>query len=220
MFSRLYHWVEERVEFQASLRVLLDRKIPAGVGWLYALGSASLLLFFLQVITGALLALSYSPSPLHAYDSVQYINEQVLFGNILRGIHKWGASGMMVVLFLHGLRVYFMAAYKYPRELTWVVGVLLFLLVLTSAFTGYLLPWDQRAYWATVVGTNIAGAVPYVGDFLRTALRGGNEVGAVTLARFYGLHIGIVPALIAGLVGIHLYLVLKQGISAPPEKER
>ncbi|MEW6034825.1 MAG: cytochrome b N-terminal domain-containing protein [Chloroflexota bacterium] len=211
-------WLEERLELEPLRAALLDRKVPKGVGWLYTLGSATLVVFITLVVTGIMLSMNYSPSPEHAYDSVLFITEEVPFGWLVRGMHHWAASAMVILAVLHGLRVLFMGGYKYPRELTWVVGVLLLLLVLMSAFTGYLLPWDQKAYWATVVGTNIAGEVPLIGDLLLKLLRGGETLGAVTLTRFYSLHVAIVPVLIASLIGIHLFLVIRQGISAPPRR--
>lgn len=216
--NQLGGWIEERLELRPLLSALLDRKIPAGVGWFYTLGSATLITFILLAVTGIFLSMSYSPSPDHAWDSVQYITEEVPFGRLIRGIHYWAANAMVVLVFLHMLRVYFMAAYKYPRELTWVVGVFLLLLVLGSAFTGYLLPWDQKAYWATTVGTKMAGAVPVIGDFVRKLLLGGTEMGAATLTRFYALHMLVLPLGIALLTGVHLFMVIRQGISAPPER--
>ena len=211
-------WIEERLELRPLLSALLDRKIPRGVGWFYTLGSATLITFIVLAVTGIFLSMNYSPSPEHAWDSIQYINEEVPLGSFVRGLHHWAAAAMVLLVFLHMLRVFFMAAYKYPRELTWVVGILLLLLVLGSGFTGYLLPWDQKAYWATVVGTEIAGSVPVAGDFLRESLIGGPEMGAATLTRFYALHMLVLPILIALLTSAHLFMVIRQGISAPPER--
>lgn len=209
-------WLEERLELEPVRAALLDRKVPRGVGWLHTLGSATLVAFITLVVTGIMLTMNYSPSPDHAYDSVVFISNEVPYGWLIRGMHHWAASVMVVLAVIHGLRVLFMGAYKYPRELTWIVGVLLLLLVLSSAFTGYLLPWDQKAYWATVVGTNIAGQAPVVGDFLRDLLRGGDNLGTVTLTRFFSLHVAVVPVLIATLIGIHLFMVVRQGIAASP----
>ncbi|MBI4758042.1 MAG: cytochrome b N-terminal domain-containing protein [Chloroflexi bacterium] len=142
---------------------------------------------------------------------------QVAFGSIIRGIHHWSASAMVVMVVAHMLRTFFFGAYKYPRELTWVVGVFLLLVTLGFSFTGYLLPWDEKAYWATVVGTEIAGSAPLVGDFILRLMRGGQELGAVTLARFYSIHVLLLPAAMVLFIGIHLFLVIKIGISAPPD---
>lgn len=220
VWQQVTDWVDERLESKSLASALLDRLIPEGVGWLQTLGSASLMLFTVQSVTGIFLAMNYAASPEHAYDSVRFISEEVPFGNIVRGLHKWGASAMVVVVFLHLLRTYFMAAYKYPRELTWMVGVVIFLMVLGFGFTGYLLPWDQKAYWATAVGTNLAHQAPFVGEFILKVLRGGAELGAVTLSRFYAMHVLLLPAILIPLIGIHLFMVVRQGIAAPPEREQ
>jgi len=211
-------WLEDRLELRPLESALLDRKIPGGVGWAYTLGSATLTTFIVLAVTGIFLSMNYSPSPDHAWDSIQYIEEQVAMGSLIRGIHHWAAAAMVLLTFLHMLRVYFMAAYKYPRELTWVVGVFLLLFVLGSGFTGYLLPWDQKAYWATQVGSEIAGSVPYLGDFLRETLLGGRDMGAATLTRFYALHTLVLPLLIGAFILAHLFMVVRQGISAPPTR--
>ncbi|MFH1382901.1 MAG: cytochrome b N-terminal domain-containing protein [Chloroflexota bacterium] len=211
-------WLEERLGAKKLLDSFLYRKVPRGVGWFYTLGSATLVTFFLLAVTGLFLLLNYVPTPDHAYDSIQYIMNEVPFGALIRSIHFWSASVMVVLIGLHGLRVFFMAAYKYPRELTWLVGVVLFILVMASAFTGYLLPWDQRAYWATNVGVGIAGQVPLVGAYIQRLVVGGTEIGALTLNRFFTFHIGVIPVLTVLLIGTHIFMVVKQGISAPPKK--
>jgi quinol-cytochrome oxidoreductase complex cytochrome b subunit len=210
-------WFEERTGLKKAFSWFLNRKVPAGVGWWYTLGSATGIVFVLLLVTGAFLMFNYSPSPDHAYQSIQYIENEVLFGNIIRGIHHWAASAMVVLVGLHGLRTFFMAAYKYPRELTWIIGSLLFILVMGAAFTGYLLPWDQKAYWATNVGTGIASQVPLVGHWIQEVLIGGTTIGAVTLTRFFTLHVAVIGPLIALLAAIHIVLVVKLGISAPPK---
>ncbi|MFH1169140.1 MAG: cytochrome b N-terminal domain-containing protein [Chloroflexota bacterium] len=209
-------WFEERLELKKTLDWFLYRTVPRGVGWWYTLGSATMVAFILLLFTGLFLMMNYSASPDHAYDSVQYIMTQVPFGSLLRSIHFWSASAIVVLLGLHALRVFFMGSYKYPRELTWMVGVGLFLLVMGSSFTGYLLPWDQRAYWATNVGSGIAVQVPLVGPWLQKLLIGGSEIGTLTLTRFFTFHIGVVPPLLVLLVGFHIFMVVRQGISAPP----
>ncbi len=211
-------WLEERLELKKLTDSFLYRKVPRGVGWWYVLGSATLVTFIVLALTGLFLVMNYSPSPEHAYDSIQYIMNEVPFGSLIRSIHSWAASAMVVLIGLHGLRVFFMAAYKYPRELTWIIGVLLFILVMGSAFTGYLLPWDQKAFWATNVGTGIAGQAPLIGPYIQKILMSGTEIGAVTLTRFFTFHIGVIPSLIILLIGIHLFMVIRQGISAPPGK--
>jgi ubiquinol-cytochrome c reductase cytochrome b subunit len=219
----LINWIKERTGVDRVWETLFARHIPESKGpvaWLYTLGSAALFLFALQLVTGILLAMNYVPSPDHAYDSVRYINEQVVWGHLVRGLHHWGASFMVVVVALHLLRVYFMGAYKYPREMTWWVGLLLFLLVMGFSFTGYLLPWDQKAYWATTVGTHIAGQTPVLGSALSRLMIGGDEMGAATLTRFYAIHVLVLPALAALFILIHLFLVVWHGISEAPSRGR
>lgn len=218
MLTKFADWLDERVGWRQVWEAIFLRKIPK-VNWFYTLGSATLFLAINQAVTGILLTIYYVPTPDHAYDSVQYITTQVAMGWLIRGLHHWGASAMVVVVVLHMLRVIFYGAYKYPREVTWMTGVLLLLIVVGFGFTGYLLPWDQKAFWATTVGTRIAAAPPIVGDYLLRIMRGGPELSAVTLARFFGTHIWVLPAALMLLIGIHLYLVIKIGISAVPKKE-
>lgn len=218
MAEKVVTWLDERLGLSTIYDLVLDRKVPK-VNWWFTLGSATLFLFVLQVVTGIFLAVYYVPSPESAYDSIQYIMTGVSFGWLIRGIHHWGATLMVIVVFLHMLRTFFMGAYKFPREITWVTGVILLLATLGMGFTGYLLPWNQRAYWATTVGTEIAGTVPLIGDFIVRVLRGGSELSAVTLARFFSVHIWFLPVVILGLIGVHLYLVVRLGISAVPEEE-
>lgn len=218
MAEKVLSWVDERLGLTGIYNLIFDRKVPK-VNWWFTLGSATLFLFFLQIVTGVFLTVYYVPSPDHAYNSIQYIMNGVTFGWLIRGIHHWGASLMVVFVFAHMLRTFFMAAYKFPREITWITGVFLLLSTVGMGFTGYLLPWNQRAYWATTVGTEIAGTMPLVGGFIERVLRGGNDLSAVTLARFFSVHIWFFPAIIAGLLAIHLYLVIRIGISAPPKRD-
>ncbi|MBI2859763.1 MAG: cytochrome b N-terminal domain-containing protein [Chloroflexi bacterium] len=217
-------WIEERLELEPIKVALADRIMPrelsGGLGWFYTLGSATLTAFIILVVTGIMLTMNYSAATDHAWDSVQFINNEVSYGWLIRGLHQKAASAMAILIFLHALRVFVFGSYKYPRELTWAVGVMLLLLTMGSAFTGYLLPWDQKAYWATVVGTEIASRVPFAGTILAKAIRGGETLGAVTLTRFYSLHAMAIPALIGSLIGVHLFMVVRQGISAPPKKLR
>ncbi len=191
----------------------LRKPLPKHINLLFSLGSLAMFLLLLQAATGAFLALYYSPSPDHAHNAVQYISKEVPFGGFVRGLHHWGASAMVIIVFLHLLRVVLYGSYKKPRELTWVVGVFLLLVVLGFGFTGYLLPWDEKAYWATVVGVEIASTAPVLGEFVAKVLRGGSEIGAVTLSRFYALHTIWLPWLVFGLVAIHLFLVRYYGSS-------
>ena len=212
----MFRWVDERVDLRGAKRALLDREVPDRLTWWHTLGSATLAVFLVQIVTGVVLATYYSPSPDHAYESIRYIDHQVASGELLRGIHHWGASAMVVLIIGHMIRVFSVGAYKYPREPNWLLGVGLLFLVLGFSFTGYLLPWDQKAYWATAVGTNIAGTTPLIGAKLVTLLRGGAELGAATLTRFYSFHVLWMPLLLGGLVLLHLVLVVRQGIAPRP----
>jgi menaquinol-cytochrome c reductase cytochrome b subunit len=209
-------WVDERTGASGFLRGFLFRKVPKGTNWFYTLGSATMFAFLAQAVTGVFLAMYYEPSPEGAYDSVQRITNEVFLGELVRGMHRWGATVMVVLVFLHMARTFFFGAYKYPRELNWVIGVVLLVLTLAMALTGYLLPFDQRSFWATVVAVNINGTAPFVGPYLADFLRAGSEFGAETLTRFYAIHMLLIPALIAALIGVHLYLVTKLGTTAPP----
>jgi quinol-cytochrome oxidoreductase complex cytochrome b subunit len=218
MTARLADWLDERLAWRKVWEAIFLRKIPK-TNWLFTLGSATLFLSLNQFVTGILLTIYYVPSPDQAYDSVQYITTQVPAGWLIRGLHHWGASAMVLVTVLHMLRVILYGAYKFPREVTWFTGVLLLLIVFGFGFTGYLLPWDQKAFWATTVGTRIAEVTPLIGDWLLRILRGGEELSAVTLARFFGAHVWFLPAALALLIGVHLYLVIRIGISAVPGRE-
>ena len=218
MVQNIFEWLDERLGLQAIYGATLDRKVPK-VNWWFTLGSASLFLFVMQGITGIFLTMYYVPDPQKAYDSIEYIMNGLAFGWLIRGIHHWGASLMVLVVFLHMLRTFFYGAYKYPREMTWITGTLLLLLTLGMGFTGYLLPWNQRAYWATTVGTAIAGSVPFVGDFVLKVMRGGSDLSALTLTRFFSAHIWMLPAALAGLIGVHMYLIIRLGISNVPQED-
>jgi quinol-cytochrome oxidoreductase complex cytochrome b subunit len=218
MTAKLIDWLDERLGLNGIYSTVLDRKVPK-VNWWFTLGSASLFLFAMQGLTGIFLTIYYVPSPDHAYDSIQFIMNGVPFGWLIRGIHHWGASLMVIFVFAHMLRTFFFGAYKYPRELTWMTGAVLLLATLGMGFTGYLLPWNQRAYWATTVGTQIAGQVPLIGPYITQVMRGGTDLSAVTLARFFSIHIWFLPAVIAAVIGIHMYLIIRLGIAGVPGKE-
>jgi quinol-cytochrome oxidoreductase complex cytochrome b subunit len=209
-------WLDERTGGGPFLRGFLYRKVPKGTNWYYTLGSATMFAFLSQAVTGVFLAMYYRPSATEAYSSVQHINDDVFAGLFVRGMHKWGATVMVILIFLHMGRTFFFGAYKYPRELNWIIGVVLLILTLVMALTGYLLPFDQRSFWATVVAANITGTGPIVGPYLADFLRGGAEFGATTLSRFYAIHMLLIPGLIAALIGAHLFLVAKLGTTAPP----
>jgi quinol-cytochrome oxidoreductase complex cytochrome b subunit len=218
MTEPIGNWLDERTGIRQIWEAVFLRKVPK-VNWLYTLGSATLFTAMLQIFTGILLTIYYVPTPDHAYNSVQYITNQVPAGWLIRGIHHWGASAMVVLTILHMLRVIFYGAYKFPREITWFSGVVLLLVVIGFGFTGYLLPWDQKAFWATTVGTRIAGVTPFIGDWILRVMRGGDELTAITLARFFGVHVWVLPATLVTLLVIHIYLVIKIGISAVPKRE-
>ena len=209
-------WVDERTGASPFLTGMLLRKVPKGTNWFYTLGSATLFAFVVQALTGVFLAMYYVPSSTQAYDSIVHLTNDVFLGEFVRGLHKWGASVMIILIFLHMGRTFFFGAYKYPRELNWVIGVVLMILTLVMGLTGYLLPFDQRSYWATIVAMNITGSGPVLGPYLADFLRAGAEFGATTLPRFYAVHMLLVPGAIIALIGAHLYLVVKLGTTAPP----
>jgi menaquinol-cytochrome c reductase cytochrome b subunit len=209
-------WLEERSGLVGGVRYFLFRNVPSDISWLQTLGSATLTAFLVQLITGVILAFYYTPDPDKAYDSIQFITNDLAWGWLVRGMHKWGASVFIILLFLHMGRVFLFGAYKYPRELNWLIGVLLLALGMFEGFTGYLLPWDQTSYWATVVGLNINGTGPFVGPFLTSILQGGADIGETTLARFYSIHMLLIPGGLIALIGLHLYLVVRLGVTSPP----
>lgn len=217
MAARVTDWLDERLGWRRIWEAIFLRKVPK-TNWAFTLGSAALFLAVNQIVTGILLTIYYVPTPDHAYDSVQYITGQVPAGWLIRGLHHWGASAMVILVGVHMLRVIVHGAYKYPREVTWFTGVFLLLVVIGFGFTGYLLPWDQKAFWATTVGTRIAGVTPVIGDWILRVMRGGEDLSAVTLARFFGVHVWVLPAALLSLILVHLYLVIRIGISAPPKR--
>jgi menaquinol-cytochrome c reductase cytochrome b subunit len=212
----LVGWLDERTGGSSFLTGMLYRKVPKGTNWFYTLGSATLFAFTVQAVTGVFLAMYYTPSTTQAYASVTHLTNDVFLGEFVRGMHKWGASVMIILIYLHMARTFIFGAYKYPRELNWVIGVVLLILTMVMGFTGYLLPFDQRSFWATIVGVNINGTGPFIGPYLSDFLRGGAEFGQTTLSRFYAIHMLLVPGLIIALIGAHLYLVVKLGTTAPP----
>jgi hypothetical protein len=213
---RAADWVDERYKISAPLTKILKKPVPKyALNWWYCLGGITAFLFVVQAITGILLAFYYKPTPEAAYASIQYIESQVYFGRAIRAIHAWCANGMIVMCVAHMLRVFIMGAYKRPRELNWVSGVLLLVLTLVFGFTGYLLPWDQRAFWATTVGSEIAGAIPSIGNLALVFLRVGWNVTGETLSRFFALHVIIVPLATVTLMGAHFLMIRRQGIAKP-----
>ncbi len=220
MASRLYDWVDARLKLTPLEHTLLDEPIAGGASWIYVFGSAMLFLFGLQAITGMFLAIYYVPSPDAAYDSVQFIQHEVSFGWFVRGLHHWGASAVMVAIGLHLLQVFLYGAYIPPWEPMWIVGTFLLLFMMAFGFTGYLLPWDQNAYWATQVGTNMVASVQLIGDLLVRLLRGGESLGALTLSRFFALHVLFLPTLLVSGILFHLFILRRVGPAGPWSQER
>jgi menaquinol-cytochrome c reductase cytochrome b subunit len=213
-------YLEERTQLGHFLAWFHFRKVPKEVSWFQTLGFTAMVLFAMQAVTGIFLAMYYKPDPTLAYDSIANITDEVFWGWLVRGMHKWGASAMVIVVFLHMGRVFFFGSYKYPRELTWVTGALLLILTMFMALTGYLLVWDQKAYWATVVAVNLTASAPILGPYIADILRAGPEFGPDTLSRFYSLHMLVIPGAIATFIGIHLYLIARLGIAEPPYSKR
>jgi ubiquinol-cytochrome c reductase cytochrome b subunit len=211
----LYQWINKRTGLNRILRESLDEPIPGGARFAYVFGSGLLFIFISQVITGIWLALYYVPSSDHAHTTVAYIAKSVTAGSFLRSIHAYGSSAMVILLLLHVTQTFLYGSYKGRRELLWLSGCVLFLLVLCMAFTGYLLPWDQKAYFATAVGTNIAGEVPLIGPWLKEIMRGGADMGTLTLSRFFVAHVLVLPAMIFGFVAMHVYLFRQAGAAGP-----
>ena len=209
-------WVDSRVNATGIFTAMMTRHVPKGTNWFYTLGSATMFIFAMQAITGVFLSMYYTPSATQAYASITHMTNEVFMGEFVRGMHKWGASLMIILIFLHMARTFFFGAYKYPRELNWVIGIVLLILTTVMGLTGYLLPFDQRSFWATIVANNITASGPVVGPYLADFLRAGPDFSATTLSRFYALHMMVVPGLIAGLIGAHLFFVVKLGTTAPP----
>lgn len=215
MFAGTKEFIEQRLKLQPVAQRVMDHPVPRHITWLHCFGGLTFFMFIVQVVTGIMMTFFYVPSPDHATESVAYLQESVPFGAIVRNLHVWGAYAMVLLVFLHMVRVFVHKAYRKPRELNWVLGVFLIVLVLGFGFTGYLLPWDQKAYWATNVGLNIVGTIPFVGEMGANFLRGGPELGALTLTRFYALHVFILPiVLVIGML-LHFAMIRKQGIAEP-----
>jgi len=221
MMRRAGLWLGERLPLDAFVQVVRHKTVPRHrASFAYYLGGMTLFLFGMQVGTGALLLLYYRPSATEAYESVQFIMTRVPFGWLVRSIHAWSANLMVAAAAAHLATVLFSHAYRRPRELTWMTGVLLFAITLAFGFTGYLLPWNQLAFFATRVGTDVAAAIPAVGEFLVRFTRGGDDVTGATLTRLFGMHVAILPMIATVLVGVHLFLVQVHGMSVPPGVEQ
>jgi menaquinol-cytochrome c reductase cytochrome b subunit len=216
LLKRIYDWIEDRVEMHDLIKKeILDKPVPKGLNLSFCFGGITFFLFLMLAATGYFMALYYVPSPEQAYNSVDYISNEIRMGRLVRSIHHWSANLMIVTIFLHSIRVFIYGAYKKPRELNWITGVLLLFIVFAFGFTGYLLPWDQKAYWATKVGSSIMGTVPLVGPYILKITRGGEELGALTLVRFYALHVMFLPLATACLLVGHFFMIRKRGVSSP-----
>jgi cytochrome b6 len=216
IWTRVVEWVDERYNVVEPLGKILAKPVPRfATHWMYCLGGITFLLFAIQGVTGTLLAFYYKPTPQEAFASIQFIENEVRFGAAIRAIHHWSANGMVVMVIAHMVRVFLTGAFKSPREFNWISGVLLFVITLAFGLTGYLLPWDQRAFWATTVSSGIAGGIPQIGDLALVFLRGGWEVTAITLSRFYALHVLVLPLSIVVLLFMHFWMVRRLGIARP-----
>ncbi|MGE5174506.1 MAG: cytochrome b N-terminal domain-containing protein [Betaproteobacteria bacterium] len=206
-------YINTRFGFTSRHRRVMDKPVPGWINYFYCFGGITFTLFLAQVLTGLLLSVHYTPSETEAYRSIQRLSQVVPLGRLLRSTHHWAANLMVVMVVLHMSRVFITGSYKNPRELNWIAGVLLFMMTLAFGFTGYLLPWDQKAYWATVVGTNMLGSVPFIGPALAALVRGGAEVTGQTLLRFYSMHVLWFPLFTALFLWVHFHILRRIGIS-------
>jgi cytochrome b6 len=214
------NWINERVDLSGVKAFMFKKKVPVFYGTIwYYLGGVSLFLFGVQVVTGILLLLYYQPGAATAFESIKFIVSKVSYGWLVREVHAWSANLFIFFAFLHMFTVFFTKAYRKPREITWFTGMILLVLGLGFGFSGYLLPWNELSFFATKVGSDIFGAIPWVGEFLLRLLRAGDEVTGATLTRFYGIHVAVIPAIFTLILGVHLLLVQFQGMSIPPELE-
>jgi len=210
---RIFDYLNDRLGFTSRHHRILDKPVPEWINYFYCFGGVTFTLFVILLLTGLLLSTHYSPTDADAYKSIQRLHREVPLGTLLRGAHHWAGNLMVVTILAHMLRVFATGSFKNPRELHWIAGSLLFLLTMAFGFTGYLLPWDQKAYWATVVGTNMLGSTPLVGPFLAGLLRGGAEVTGTTLLRFYSIHILWLPIFTGLFLWMHFHMIRRTGIS-------
>lgn len=223
MLNKLYDWVDERLDITPIWRDIADHEVPEHVNpahhfsaFVYCFGGLTFFITVIQILSGMFLTMYYVPDIENAWKSVYYLQNEVAFGEIVRGMHHWGASLVIVMMFLHTLRVFFTGSYKKPRELNWIVGVLIFCVMLGLGFTGYLLPWDMKALFATKVGIEIAASVPFIGELIKILLAGdATIIGAQTLTRFFAIHVFFLPAGLFILLAVHFIMIRRQGISGP-----
>jgi ubiquinol-cytochrome c reductase cytochrome b subunit len=215
---KIWQWFDDRTGLSVMIKPVADHLVPRGTTWIYVFGSATLVAFVIQVVTGIALATMYIPSTAQAYQSLRFITYHAWLGNFIRGLHYFGASAMILLIGIHMIRVFLTAAYKFPREMNWISGVVLLGLTVLMGFTGQLLRWDQNALWSVVVGAEQAGRIPFIGDWISRFLLAGKVIGGATLSRFFAFHVFFIPALIFSVVGLHLYLVIRNGISEPPKQ--
>ncbi|HWB93893.1 MAG TPA: cytochrome bc complex cytochrome b subunit [Puia sp.] len=218
--KKLANWIEERTGWISAVRNLARHPVPPGAKWAYVFGSCTLFLFILQVVTGIALSLQYQPASSDAYRSLQFITSQAKFGRVLRGMHYFGASAMIVMVGIHMIRVYITAAYKYPREVTWMTGVFLLFMTIAMGFTGQLLRWDSNGVWSSVVAAEQLGRLPVIGKYAARLLLGGSTLDKQSLSRFFAYHVFIIPSFIFLFIGLHVMLVFRNGISEPPKVGR
>lgn len=221
VFKRAGEWVEDRTGLARFAAPILRHKVPDTNwkdGWWYVLGSATLVAFVIQVVTGIVLATSYVTSTGDAYDSLEFISKNAVFGGLIRGMHYFGASAMVLFIGMHALHVFLIGSFKFPREMNWLTGVVLLLTTLAMGFTGQLLRWDQTAVWSVVVAASMASRTPFIGDPVAQFVLAGNTIGGATLSRFFAFHVFFIPAIIFIILGFHLYLVLRNGVSEPPRR--
>ncbi|MCB0497141.1 MAG: cytochrome b N-terminal domain-containing protein [Cyclobacteriaceae bacterium] len=220
VLSKIWNWIDDRGGFSELAKPLTTHLVPPDATWNYVWGSATLFCLVIQVVTGVALSFMYQPSAQVAYESLQYIQNQAFLGSFIRGLHNWGASGMMLLMGLHMIRVYLNAAYKYPREMSWISGIILLAVTIVMAFTGQLLRWDNNGVWSAIVAAEQMGRIPFIGNWIAYFLLGGTNIGGETLSRFFAMHVFLFPAIIFMVVGYHLYLVFRNGISEPPKPGR
>jgi quinol-cytochrome oxidoreductase complex cytochrome b subunit len=216
LFNRIFSWIDERVEVRDDIKTaILDRPVPKGLNVSFCFGGITFFLFLMLAATGYFMTIYYVPSPDHAYQTVDYITYEISMGSVIRSAHYWSANLMVATVFLHMMRVFVYGAYKKPREINWMTGVLLFSMILAFSYTGYLLPWDQKAYWATNVGTSIIRTIPFIGEYASKIILGGPNLGVMTLVRFYSIHVIFLPTVTVLLLIGHLFMIRKNGISLP-----